>query len=373
MLETAGEADRFEFKSEPQAVRPDVLVAAANACVIEGIPQVTILVGVEEQQDPATGLVTGRIIGLRNLEKARDQITQWGAQTLPVPVGLRIVEENVGTSKPILAIEIRPTRAPHFDGKGRRVTRYGASTRPLTDEELLDLYLDREGEAFQARFRQTAEQLALRLDQVTVSLYDATSELERRLKDVAGSLEHVWKLARDAAGASEESQAMLESFEEAIGWVHSKLDDLINTPHTMEEAWTLLRGARQTGWLAFDLYRKENGVRAERVEKIIRDVVARPTTPEDYRANLAELRAWRRMPDSKREPAVKRWEQWAAGLRSAVFDPPEPWVPRTIDEMWADRMAEAREEGLLDPPTGNLRRPQRGPASARESKESPTR
>jgi predicted HTH transcriptional regulator len=365
MLETAGEADRFEFKREPQAVKADVLVAAANACVIEGIAQVTILVGVEEQQDPNTGLVTGRIVGLRDLETARSTITQAGATTRPVPVGLRIIEENFGTQRPILALEVRPTHPPHFEGKGRRITRYGASTRPLTDEELLNLYLDREADAFQARFRQTAQELVHSLESVRTSLFDATSELEDKLKDVSGSLEHVRELAYDAAGASDEGRAMLESLDESIGWVHSKLDGLTNVPPTMEEAWSELRHARLMGWLNFDLYRRENKVRALRVERAIREVVARSTTHEDYQINLAELGAWRRMPDSKREPAVKRWEKWAANLRSAALDTPEPWIPKTWDEMRAERMTTYREENLLDPPKRGRRRRQASTPSRR--------
>jgi hypothetical protein len=76
-----------------------------------------------------------------------------------LPVSVTIIEEAVATSKPFLRLKIRPTFPPHFDAEGRRQTRNNASTRPLTDEELLDLYLDREAAKFEQRFQQTADRV----------------------------------------------------------------------------------------------------------------------------------------------------------------------------------------------------------------------
>lgn len=44
---------------------------------------------------------------------------------------------------------------PHFDDEGRRQTRQGRSTRALSDEDPLGIYLDREAGSFATRFRQT--------------------------------------------------------------------------------------------------------------------------------------------------------------------------------------------------------------------------
>lgn len=168
MLDAEGESGRFEFKQDAAAVEPDVLVAAANwvALAPGRRDKVTLLVGVMEHEDPVTGLVTGKVLGVKNLDKARHSIQSRCGEIRPVPVGLTIVEEGVATDKPFLRLEIRPTFPPHYDGKGRRVTRDGAATRSLTDEELLDIYLDREAAKFERRFQQTAKTVLARLDEL---------------------------------------------------------------------------------------------------------------------------------------------------------------------------------------------------------------
>jgi hypothetical protein len=100
---------------------------------------VTILVGVKEVADELTGVVHGEVIGLTKMnhpdarrasvEKARHKIQSRAAETYPVPIGLRIIEEGVNTARPFIRIEVWPTRAPHYTRDGMRVTRYGASTR----------------------------------------------------------------------------------------------------------------------------------------------------------------------------------------------------------------------------------------------------
>ncbi|MEJ1938024.1 hypothetical protein WDZ92_48140, partial [Nostoc sp. NIES-2111] len=63
-----------------------------------------------------------------------------------------IIEEATKDAHPFVRAEVRPTMPPHFDDEGRRQTRQGRSTRALTDDELLQIYLTREADAFAARF-----------------------------------------------------------------------------------------------------------------------------------------------------------------------------------------------------------------------------
>ena len=146
LLAAEGESGRFEFKQTARSVRPEVLCAAANWVALQrgAVEEMTLLVGVGEVKHPTTGLVKGEILGVSDLETAIQTIQNNIRETRPVPVAVTIIEEAVETPKPFLRIKIRPTFTPHFDAEGRRQTRNNASTRPLTDEELLDLYLDRE-------------------------------------------------------------------------------------------------------------------------------------------------------------------------------------------------------------------------------------
>lgn len=160
LLRTEGESGRFEFKRDSKVVDQTVLVAAANWVALEpSRSHVTILVGVDEVLDAETGLTTGKPVGLSGSDLALHmrRIQDYARTTLPVPVGLRIIEEGVKTKTPFLRIEVRPTTAPHFDSAGRRVTRDGAAHRALMDEELLAIYLYREARQFEARFASTAQ------------------------------------------------------------------------------------------------------------------------------------------------------------------------------------------------------------------------
>jgi predicted HTH transcriptional regulator len=179
LLATEGESGRFEFKQDDTVVTAGVIAAAANASELEGVGAVTILVGVEEIEDLATSVVRGRVLGLADVEKARSRITSRAASVKPVPPHLTVVEENTGTAKPILRLEISPTRAPHYTDTGNRATRYGASTRAITDEELLELYLFRDAEAFELRFRRIAERLQEELRRVGGDVTELVRSLER--------------------------------------------------------------------------------------------------------------------------------------------------------------------------------------------------
>ncbi|WP_459980061.1 hypothetical protein, partial [Mycobacterium avium] len=88
MLNTEGESGRFEFKQTARSVKPEVLCAAANWVALErgGVAEVTLLVRVGEVKNPQTGLVTGDILGLSDLESAVQTIQNSVRETRPVPV-----------------------------------------------------------------------------------------------------------------------------------------------------------------------------------------------------------------------------------------------------------------------------------------------
>ncbi|WP_326557182.1 AlbA family DNA-binding domain-containing protein [Micromonospora sp. NBC_01796] len=234
ILSQEGESHRFEFKETAEAVDARVLTAAANAVLVDQITEgfVTILVGVKEVADEQTGVVRGEVVGLvkmnderarrSSLEKARQKIQSRASETLPVPVNLRIIEEGVDTSAPFLRLEVGPTRAPHYTRDGLRVTRYGASTRAITDEELIDLYLVREAEAFRQRFSAIAAGLTGTVETLRGNV-EATSEaIMSALKEVEDSAGYAAVEASEAASTLRDIEIELQdrpTSDQVIDWL----------------------------------------------------------------------------------------------------------------------------------------------------------
>lgn len=188
MLEL-GESGRYEFKSTVDAVKPRVLAALANWVALEsGREAAHLLVGVEEVEDKETGLVRGVPCGLpQGLDKAVSRLQEMARMTRPIPVDAFIVEEGVAGPTPFVRVEIRPTMPPHFDDEGRRQTRQGRSTRALTDDELLRIYLDREAGSFAERFRQAGEDLQEAVGAVGSQVDQISDAIEQRIAQPLGS------------------------------------------------------------------------------------------------------------------------------------------------------------------------------------------
>lgn len=311
MLDAEGESGRFEFKREPVAVGPEVLVAAANWVALEpGRDKVVLLVGVDEHENPVTGLVTGEVVGVKDLEKAKQTIRNRCSETKPVPVGLTVIEEGVKTGKPFLRLEIRPTAPPHYDAKGRRVTRDGSSTRALTDEELLDIYLDREADKFEQRFERTAEVVLARLAQVAEGI-----------EEVSGELGSASSAAWEAASNADDSRS--------IAWrIERDLDSLGEYAENQASATPY--------WLYFELLK----IRDKVWSAFAADAVARPTRatdglierlrvqlecvtdPNDWARNLYETQFWQGVLDRRADQMfMTRWRREIVARDELEYEP----------------------------------------------------
>ncbi|MGV0807046.1 AlbA family DNA-binding domain-containing protein [Mycolicibacterium setense] len=296
LLDSEGESGRFEFKQTAKAVRPEVLCAAANWVALQRgeVSEVTLLVGVGEVKDPETGLVRGQVLGLSDLEKAVETIQNSIRETRPVPVSVTIIEEAVATSNPFLRLKIRPTFPPHFDAEGRRQTRNNASTRPLTDEELLDLYLDREAAKFEQRFQQIADRVTSQLgdiefaiDSVTGDLSAIDSNMERMSEDFGHLQEAAWNAAQEA----EESRSVAEQLESEItdlkSYVLGQGDD---SPSGL---YFRVMDCRWKVWDSFSqdaAYRptKATDQLTARLKRLLED----PIPPNDWLSNMTEIDSW---------------------------------------------------------------------------------
>jgi hypothetical protein len=281
LLAAEGESGRFEFNQTAEAVSPDVLVAAANWAAMNDVDYVTLLVGVAEREDPDSGLVSGKIIGLRNLARAIHAIQSRCVETQPVPIGLTLIEEGVATPTPFLRLKIRPTAAPHYDDKGRRVTRNNASTRPLTDQELLDLYLDREAEKFEQRFQRTAGEVLKRLGQVSAGVEELLDDL-----GYAGSA------ASEAVDEAQQSKFVAERTEHRLEQLHDLIEGVEqNTPYSF---FMRLGDVRLEVWLAFA---EDAAVRpTKKTDQLIdrlSEQLQRPIDGNQWVVNCIELQFWR--------------------------------------------------------------------------------
>jgi hypothetical protein len=355
MLAAEGESGRFEFKQTSDAVKPSVLVAAANWVALDPSREsVTVLVGVAESKHPDTGLVTGEVIGLvGDLDKHIDRIQQYSRSTFPVPVDIKIIEEGANTSKPFLRVVVTPSRAPHFDDGGRRVTRHGASTRAITDDELLELYLDREAEAFERRFRRTANELATGLESVASEMFQVAGDVNdlgaRLEKDVAPRLATITEAAWSAAQEAEESRSLAEDLQTT----QEDLAELVRGgfDRSTEGLYLRLRRKREFVWQYFsqDSWTSESAATTQLASDLQR-LLERRIDPWDWAPNFVELNYWEAQTSARGRKASLKW--W----RSIVDELTESPLADALDIRLTDVRAELRELASRIPPA-----PTRGP------------
>ena len=320
LLDTEGESGRFEFKLTAKAVDPTVLVAAANWVALDPTRgHVTILAGVQEVQDDRTGLTTGVPVGLPggDLSVHVRRIQDFARSTLPVPVSVRIIEEAVATKNAFLRIEVRPTFPPHYDGSGRRVTRDGASQRPLTDEEMLAIYLDRESVQFEARFDGTARRTI-----------EAVESIHQGLGGIAGEVERLPGLIDSAEGAAAMAGYEADDAKRAIKdlgrRVDTRLDALENRlAHHLNRTplyvFLRLRHVRMRVWRAFCIDRElKPSKAAERLAPRLLAVLNEPIIFDNHLENLLSLQDWETALSDrkKRRPASMRW--WAERIKEVA-------------------------------------------------------
>lgn len=359
ILSREGESGRFEFKQTSKAVDSTVLVAAANWVALESSRnQVTILAGVAEVVDPHTGLTTGKPVGLSGSDLAVHirRVQDYARATLPVPVSLRIIEEGVSTTTPFLRIEVQPTRAPHFDGSGRRITRDGAAHRPLMDEELLSIYLDRESVQFEARFDQTARRTIEAVEGIHQGLGGIAGEVERLpglIDGAEGAAAMAGYEADDAKRAIEDLGRQMDARLEAL---EKRLARHLN--RTPLHVLLRLRYARERVWRAFCIDRELRPSKsAERLAPRLLAMLNEPLVLESHIGNLIELDDWESaLKDRKtHRPASMRW--WiahvkavaaASGAQRTLRDDPQA-IRELVSkaQKWSDIELEPWSEGSL--------------------------
>lgn len=342
-----GESGRYEFKRDAEAVSPKVLAALANWVALDPAREVAhLLVGVDEKEDAETGLVYGVPYGLpKGLDRAVARLQDMASKTRPIPVDVFIIEEAVSEGVPFLRLEVRPTMPPHFDDEGRRQTRQGRSTRALTDDELLRIYLDREAGSFAARFRHTAAELRDAVGAVGTQVDQIADAIDR---NIAQPLEELTDTAGMAASAARDAEATASTVGYDVTNVEQLVRDLQRVVEelqddSLESLAARVAQIRRNVWWAFTVDTWErSSARAEHLSRRLHDLLAIGISL-DIARNSWDLRVWEDLlSDRKVQRGSKgtlKW--WAAAiaevdefLANPIYQAPD--LPDLRTELRAD-------------------------------------
>ena len=210
-----------DFKREVQAVKSSDLVAFANA-PLGG----TLLIGIDEYTT-SDGVKRGRVVGCDVDDKARLMLVNKSTGCIP-NIEIRIFTENLAASKPILRVEIPSGNyKPYCTQRGEYAIRTDGRNRAMLPEELLAIFMEREGELFLSRFRAAVLQLEHQLGSVSHALsegmlgvserlYELDQQLQRTLSRIEQQTDSNKKRSRNLMQALRQSQAGIVQLENSI-------------------------------------------------------------------------------------------------------------------------------------------------------------
>lgn len=338
-----GESGRYEFKRDVDAVTVGLLAALANWVAAEPSRDAAhLLVGVDEVEEETTGLVLGVPVGLpKGLDKAVSRIQDLASKTRPIPVDAFIVEEDVAGANPFVRVEVRPTMPPHFDDQGRRQTRQGRSTRALTDDELLGIYLDREAGSFAARFRQTSEELRSAVGAVSSQVDQIAEGIQKHIAEPIAQLTITAQDAADAATSASSSADSAASSADSASYEVEHVQRLVRDLHEVVTglqdeslqnlAYRVLRLRRKVWWnFTVDTW-EHTSKRAEALECRLRVLLSEDVFLDPAR-NSWELRVWQNLLKDRRaqrgEQGTQKWwdkaiQEVASFMESPAYAGPE--------------------------------------------------
>ncbi|WP_432695797.1 AlbA family DNA-binding domain-containing protein [Marinobacterium sp. YM272] len=220
-LLSAPEGVNVDFKREVQAIRSSDLVAFANS------PQGgTLLVGIDEYTSP-DGVQRGRVVGCDVDDRARLLLVNKATECIP-NIEIKIYTENLSQARPILRVEIPSGHLkPYCTHGGEYRIRTDGRNRALLPEELLAIYMDREGEQFLSRFRDAVFQLEHQVEGVNHSLSSGMLSVSQHLEDLDDQLRHTLhrieqltdsnkKRSRNLLQALRESQRSILQLEQVV-------------------------------------------------------------------------------------------------------------------------------------------------------------
>lgn len=205
----ATESVNVDFKRDASGIKSADLVALANAA-----GGGTLLVGVEEYT-AAEGVQRGRVVGCEVDDNARLILINKATECYP-SIDLQLFVENV-QDKPVMRIEIAsgPLK-PYCTPRGEYTIRAEGRNRALYPEELLLIFMDREGEKFLHRFRTAFAQLEFQVDGINQALSQDMEHVADHIRDLDQQLEKtLGRLIRLADSSKKRSRNLLQSLRDS--------------------------------------------------------------------------------------------------------------------------------------------------------------
>lgn len=219
MLASA-ETTNVDFKREASGVKSSDLVAFANSPTGG-----TLLIGVDEFTADG-GVQRGKVVGCEVDDNARLMLINKATDCYP-NVEIQLFIENL-KAKPVIRVEVPTGKLkPYCSPRGEYSVRTEGRNRALYPEELLLIFMDREGEKFLSRFRTAVAQLetqvgginhSLSQDILTVAhhIHDLDDQLQRTLGHVARLTDSSKKRSRNLLQTLRDSQDSLEKVEKYL-------------------------------------------------------------------------------------------------------------------------------------------------------------
>jgi len=228
------ENERVEFKSTPDAVNMDDIIAFANSPVGG-----TILVGVTGKH--VGGRQVGDVCGCDVSDGAKLKLMNKAAGCVP-PVLIKVFVEKYG-SLSCFRIEIASSNfRPHGTASGLYKIRVDGRIQPLHRDALLSMFLERESGVFVERFRAAARDLEGAIAKTSEDIITHVGMVVGELSGLDDSLEVIKQSAEIAEDASqnaasyieevlantEQIMAELDNHQDSSVHLHQKMDALLN-------------------------------------------------------------------------------------------------------------------------------------------------
>lgn len=227
-----------DFKRDRNGIKPEDLVAFANS-PFGG----TILVGVDEDINK-DGKQRGKIVGCKISDGEKLAILGKASECRP-PIDVEIIIENEGSDKPFYRIEIPSgPYKPYCTNRGVYQIRGDARNNPITPEQLLNIFLEKNSSEFFERFKHATLELESNLQESQKEIFNLNSVLEsmnQRVNEnlsslltdidsfkiqIENQLEHIFSSAEDASDAANDANSEASDLNIRIDNVESEIEEI---------------------------------------------------------------------------------------------------------------------------------------------------
>ncbi len=199
-----GEDKHVDYKLKAKGLHAEDLVAFANSK--EGG---SILIGIGEASD-SNGQQIGVPEGIRTDDETKLQIMGKALSCSP-PVQIELFAENV-SHKPFYRIEIPSgSHKPYCTNSGTYKIREDGRNNPLHPEQLLTMFLEREGEEFRSRFSQAAGELESKMASTLGVVGELEYVISSKIDEISSSM----------GGAEYEASSAKNTIEDVESYTHA--------------------------------------------------------------------------------------------------------------------------------------------------------